>query len=143
MNLRRRISGSKRLGDELLETVAGAIENRTVNRQQQADGSPLPRLKPRTIARKIAKGMDTRILIETHEMLSAQEILGQTTVTANTATMAGGTDDTVKFKIEQAEEGAANRPIRHFYEAGKDGEQAVDVLIEESLNASVKAAERL
>ena len=144
MNLRRNIPGrSKRLGDELLETVAGAIEDRTVNRQLQPDGSPLPRLRPRTIARKIARGLDTRILIETHEMLSMTEIMGRTDVAGNMASMTGGTDDDVRFKIEKAEEGGANRPARHFYEAGKDGEKVVDVLIEETLAAAVKAAEQL
>ena len=142
MNLRRRFGAGSRLGDELIDAAAAAIEDRTANRQQGPDGRPLPRLRPRTIARKRARGLDTRILIETHEMLDFAQVRGKTVVTSNVAAMTAGLDTYTQFKVEQAEEGAPNRPKRHFYDLGRDGEKAVDALLGEVTTRAILDAER-
>jgi hypothetical protein len=144
MNLRRPIAGRKRrLGDELLDTTAAVISARTAEGQQQPDGSPLPRLKPQTVTRKARRGLDTRILVATGEMLDPREVLGRTTVTSNVASMSPGLSGEVAARVGYAEEGSANRPVRHFYDPGKAGETAVDELIEgEVIPAAVRAAEQ-
>lgn len=143
-SLRRPIAGSKRrLGEELIDTAAGAIVNRTVGKQQDPDGSPLARLRPRTIERKRRLGYDTRILIETHTMLDFEQVRGKTSITANAATMQAGLDEETQAKAEYAHEGAANRAKRPFYDLGKDGEAATDVLFHEVIDAAIDQAERV
>ena len=142
-NLRRSIPGSnKRLGDELIDTAVGAIENRTVNLQQDVSGKPLAPLKWRTRVRKARLGLDPRILIETHEMLSPEELRGRTTVGSHYAVMQAGTSEEVQAKVEHAHTATANRAERPFYDLGRDGERAVDVLAQEVIVKNIKAAEQ-
>ena len=141
-SLRRRLAGGQyRLGDQLVDTAAAAIEARTVGRQQDADGNPLAPLKPSTLRRKAAAGFDLRILIETHKLLEVEQIRGQVHLTENSAIMVAGADEETKQKAEWAAEGAPNRRPRPFYELGADGEKAVDVLFVETVDHAVRDAE--
>jgi len=142
LNFRRATRGGPgTVGQGMLDTVADAIEQRTVVRQQDPDGRPLPPLKARTIQRKKEAGLDSRILVETGEMTSPPAILGRTTITGNTATMTAGVSEFVQQKIEWAEEGSQNRPVRHFFEEGKDGEMFRDLYVGKVLDQSVTDAE--
>ncbi len=141
-SLRRPIgNGNRRLGDELIDTAAGAIVDRTVTRQLDDLGRPLRPLKRRTIERKARAGLDTRILIETHEMLDFGQVRGKTAITANTATMQAGLDDETQRKVEYAHEGGPNRPKRPFYDLGPNGERATDELFHEVVADAVRKAE--
>ena len=143
-SLRRRpAGGNKRLGDELIDVATAAIEDRTVNRQQDWAGQPLAPLKARTRERKARLGFDPRILIETHEMLDPEQIRGQTHVTEHEATMRAGLDDETRMKVEAAHEGAPNRRKRPFYDLGPNGEEAVDTLCGEVRDNAVREAERV
>lgn len=142
LNLRRRPKGrNKRLGDELVDTVAGAIEERSVGRQVDPDGRPWRPLKARTIERKRRLGYDLRINIETHEMLDFQQVRGVVAITSHTAVMTAGLDEETRLKVEYAQEGGPNRPRRPFYDLGTDGERAVGVLVEEVKALAVREAE--
>lgn len=129
------------VGQGMLETVANVIQHRTIGLQQTPDGRPLPRLKRKTIERKKEAGLDLRILVETGEMTSEPAILGRTTITSNVATMTAGVSEAVQWKVEFAEEGGDKRPVRHFFEEGKDGEMFRDIYMEKVLAQSVKDAE--
>lgn len=143
-SLRRRWRGGKnRLGDDLIDAAAVAITERTVRGQADPGGRPLVRLKPRTVRRKARLGLDTRILIETHEMLDLQQVRGQTSVTSDTAVMRAGLDEETRAKVEFAHEGGPNRPPRPFYDLGKEGQAAADVLFMEVVDDAVKTAERV
>ncbi len=140
-NLRRRpYGGKKRLGDELIDTAAAAIVNRTKTRQLDSAGKPLKPLKSKYKAAKVRKGYDPRILVKTGEMLELEQVRGKTVVTANVASMEAGLDGEVKALVEYAHEGSKNRPKRPFYDLGKDGEAAVDTLANETIDAAIKAA---
>jgi len=141
-NLRRRLRGGARLGEEFLASGALAIEDRTVRRQEGADGGPLPPLKARTIARKRRLGLDTRILIETHKMLDPQNVAGRSYVRADEAGMAAGVGIEEQYKTEWAEEGGPGRPPRHWFDLGKDGELAADAVADEAADDAVRAAEQ-
>ena len=73
-------------------------------------------------------------------MLDPQQIQGRTNVTRDSATMQAGLDAETIAKVGYAEEGGPNRPARPFYELGKDGEAAVDVLVKEVLDNAVRGA---
>ena len=142
MNLRRSLPGRKgKLGDELIDTATLAIADRSVNRQQDPDGNPWAPLRPRTLARKRKLGLDPRINIETYTMLDILQIRGVTAITSHTAVMTPGLDEETRQKIEYAQEGGDNRPERPFVDLGKDGERAVDELIEEVKLGAISAAE--
>ena len=139
---KRRPGGQKRLGEELVDTAAVAIEDRSVNRQVDPSGNPWAALRPFTIRRKAALGHDLRINIETHEMLDMEQIRGNVSITEHEAIMRAGLDDETRQKVEWAQEGGPNRPARPFYDLGPDGEAAVDVLCEEVKDAAVREAEQ-
>lgn len=141
MNLRRRV-GRARLGDELIAAAALAIEHRTVDKQLGPDLQPLAPLKARTIARKRKLGLDTRILIETHEMLSPDQITGRTHVERGRAVMLAGESVEAQYKTEWAHEGSSNRPKREWFDLGPDGEAAADEVVDEAGEAAVRDAER-
>src|ERR1700733_9486306 len=93
MNLRRRPGGERRIGDQLLDVVAVAIEVRTVGLQQDPNNAPLAPLQPRTIARKIRLGLPLNIGIETFQMLDLDQVRGEQVVTSHTASMTYGTNE--------------------------------------------------
>lgn len=141
-NLRRKPrGGKKRVGDELIDTAAGAIEDRSVNKQLRPGGGHWAPLKESTKERKARLGLDPRINIETHEMLDLEQIRGRTVVTSAVAVMAAGLDEATQAKVEFAEEGGPNRPARPFYDLGDDGEKAVDTLCNEIRDQAVIDAE--
>ena len=141
-NLRRRLRGGARLGEEFLASGALAIEDRTVRRQEDPRNDPLPPLKERTIARKRRLGLDTRILIETHAMLDPENVAGRSYVRANEAGMAAGVGIEEQWKVEFAEEGGPGRPPRHFFDLGKDGVAAADAVADEAADDAIRAAEQ-
>lgn len=148
LNLRRRTEMGQRLGDELIDTAALVIEDRTVNRQQDSRGRQLKPLKHRTVKRKREAGLDPRILVETHTMLDIDQIRGRTSVTANTAVTLAGIDEETQKKVEWAEEGDMRptkeggpiRAKRPFEDLGKDGEAAIDSVIDETIDAAARKA---
>lgn len=143
-SLRRKVAGgNKRLGEELIDTAAAAIEDRSVNRQSDPSGNPWAALSPVTIRRKAAAGHDLRINIETFEMLAFEQIRGGISITEHEATMQAGLDPETRAKVQWAEEGGPNRPARPFFDLGRDGEAAVDVLCEEVVTGAIREAERV
>jgi len=124
----------------LIDAVTGAIENRTVGKQQDPTGARLAPLKQRTKDRKARLGLDPRILIETHEMLGFEQIRGEVVITSNTASMTAGLDDETRLKVEYAHEGSPNRAKREFMDLGNDGEKAQDEWADETIDQSVADA---
>lgn len=135
MNLRRRPGGAqRRIGDEILDVVAVAIEVRTIKQQLDPSGAPLAPLKPRTIARKIRLGFPLKIGIETHRMLDLDEIRGDQIVTSSTASMTYGHEDEEKQKAEWFQDPSnPNQAPREFYDVGKDGEKLIDNYINDEV----------
>lgn len=141
---RRRTAGGKYLGDEYADTVGEAVRYRTADRQEGPEGKPLPPLNAAYKRRKVRQGHDPRILIRTHEMLDARQVRGRVTFGQNYLVMAAGLDAETQQKVEWASKGSRkqNRPARRFYELGRDGEQAVKTLANESLRSAVLEARR-
>jgi hypothetical protein len=136
LNLRRRLKGaSRRVGDDLLDVTAVAIERRTVVEQRGPDGAPLAPLRPATIARKIAGGFPLTIGIQTYEMLDLDQVRGEQVVTDTTAQMTYGTKDTARAKAEKFQEGGTNQSPRFFYDLGREGEELIDGYIEDEVIA--------
>jgi hypothetical protein len=141
MNLRRRSPrGNNRLGDELINTAVTAIETRSVDQQAAPSGKGWAPLRARTIARKRRLGLDPRINIETHTMLSYEQIRGQTAVGKDYAVTIAGLDDETKAKVAFAQEGGPGRPARPFEDLGADGQAAVDNLIDEVIESAIAEA---
>lgn len=137
-NLRRKTPRSMRLGDELIDTTALVIEERTVGRQQDVNNEGLRPLKERTLALKRRRNLDPRILIATHTMLDPDQIRGQTYVKADEAVMAAGLDEQTKLKVGYAEESG-----RNFYDLGPDGEAATHALLTEVQDRAAADAEKV
>jgi hypothetical protein len=136
MNLRRRPKGSsRRVGDELLDIVAVAIEQRTRQRQQDPSGRTLAKLRPATIARKLRLGYPLTIGVETGEMLDLEQIRGEQVITADSATMTYGLDAETRAKADRFQEGNARQAPREFYDVGREGERLVDAYVEDEIIA--------
>lgn len=128
------------LGDRVIDATAGAIVTRTKGRQAQPDGTPLAKLKPRTVERKARMGYDPRILVETDVMLQPDQVRGETTVTPSEASMTAGTDDETRLKVDAAHEGSPNRAKRPFYDPGPDGEAAFDAVFLGAIDDAINRA---
>lgn len=135
LNFRRRLAGSgRRIGEEILDVIAVAIEERTIRRQQDPSGRPLARLRPRTVARKVRLGYPLTIGVERHEMLNLDEIRGDQVVTDKVASMTYGHEPSQRAKAEWFQDPSnPNQADRPFYDVGKDGEKLVDSYIEDEV----------
>jgi phage gpG-like protein len=139
LNFRNRTAGgSRRLGEELLDTTATVIKHRTRDQGLSPDGAPLAPLSRAYLAKKFREGHDGRILVRTGEMTDTQELLGETSVGSNAASMTGGLDEETRDKIEWAEEGSPNRPKRPFYDLGQDGQRAIEGVLDEAIDRAVR-----
>lgn len=139
LNLRRRLPGGRRLGDELLDTAGLSIAHRTVDQQKGPDGATLPPLREAYRRWKRRHGYSPKTLVRTGGMTDPVQVSGQHTVTSTTATMEAGLDEATKEKVEYAEEGHGNRPPRHWYDLDKEGEKEVDDLIDGVIDQQIKA----
>lgn len=143
LNLRRKVPGGNgTIGQDIIDTAALVIEDRSVSRQVDPDGNPWAPLKARTIKRKARLGLDPRINIATHEMLDINQIQGRDTVTADTAVMQAGLTQDAINKTKWAEDGGPHRKPRPFYDLGPDGEKAVDQVIRHALDQAVNEANK-
>jgi hypothetical protein len=138
LNFRNRTAGSRRLGDELLDTTAVAIKHRTRDQGLSPDGAPLAKLSRAYLARKFREGHDGRILVRTGEMTDTQQLLGETSVGSNRAQMTAGLDEETRDKVEWAEEGSANRPKRPFYDLGEDGMRLIEGVLGEAIDRAAR-----
>jgi hypothetical protein len=136
-NLRRRVAGRKRLGDEMIDAATGVIVERTVRRQSDPTGAPLKPLSRRYRLRKMAQGYPGIIAVRTGEMMDPEQVRGRTIVSDHAASMTAGLDDETIRKVAWFQEGARPRP---FYDLGKDGETAVDAVCLESREQSLREA---
>lgn len=140
LNLRSRpAGGNRRLGEELVDAAAAAIRERSVTGQKDPDGNPWRRLSPRYLRRKLAEGYPATIGIRTGEMMDPEQVRGRVVVTASTASMTAGLDAETQQKDEWFQDGRRPRP---FYDLGKEGQAAVDLVITEAIDAAVTAAEQ-
>lgn len=141
LNMQGRGSG-RPLGEEIADTAAVAISVRTRDKQVGPDGSGLPKLNARYKRRKIAKGLDPRILVAGGEMTEPDSIKGDVTVTASTTVMVCGSNERMRDLIAYAEAGDSerNRPPRHFIDLGKDGEAAVNEVFSEAVDRAMRKA---
>lgn len=137
LNCRRKI-GKGRVGDAILARVAEEIVHRSLSKQTDPGGKPWRRLSPSYLAWKIGRGYDPRKNVMTGEMLSYEEVLGETLVTDKVAAMTYGLDDFNRRKAEGAEEGGPGRPARPFYDAGKSGLDGVDEVIDAVIDEQIR-----
>lgn len=144
LNLRNRSPlGNRRLGDELVDAAAAAIRERSVTKQADPSGNPWKRLSPRYLRRKLRQGYPATIGVRTGEMLDPEQVRGRTVVTANAAAMTAGLDAETQQKAEWFQEGGArNRPARPFYDLGREGEAAADLVVTGAIDRAVAAAEQ-
>lgn len=133
------------LADDIRRTVASVIAERTVDRQQQPDGKDLAPLKPRTLERKRRLGFPDTILVETGEMLSSEELMGEVAeLSDHSLEMEYGLSDSTKVKAEWATVGNDETPLRAprpFYEIGENeaDRKAVDDTVRDGLDKQAKA----
>ncbi len=139
-NLRRRVAGRKRLGDEMIDAATGAIVERTVRGQAEPSGAPLRPLSRRYRLRKIAQGYPGIISVRTGEMMDPEQVRGRTVVTDHAASMTAGLDGETAQKVAWFQEGAGSGKPRPFYDLGKDGEGAVDTVCLEAREQSLREA---
>lgn len=142
-HMRRRVSASRRLGDEILDLVTAVVEERTRVQKLAPDGTPLPALKPATIRRKLRKGFPPELGVETGMMLDKGEIAGQSHVLDDEVVMRYGLGEDTRDKAEWFQEGRPGiQAERPFYELGDDGERAIDAYIDEVAEQARKDFER-
>lgn len=131
LNLRRRAPGG-RLGDILVTRVAEAIVYRSLSAQTDPTGRLWARLSRRWLAYKARHGFSLLRNVMTEEMLTVEQVRGHVTVSSHLATMTAGLDSFVQMKVSAAEQGGPARPARPFMDIGKEGEQAVNSVIEQA-----------
>lgn len=140
-NLRRqRRVGSRSVGQGLVETIAAVIRYRTIEQQRDEDGEPLAPLKQTYLVQKLRKGYPATISVATGEMMELAQLIGQVTITRNSASMIYGNDSEMKDEMHWFSEGfrgtdslgrEQDRPERKIYDLGPDGAKAVDRYFDE------------
>jgi hypothetical protein len=83
----------KALGEVIVENIVGGIRERTIDRQQRVDGSPLPPNSPATRRRKELRGQEPLTNVDTGDMLSIRALRGTTTITDDLVRMEYGTGE--------------------------------------------------
>lgn len=141
-NLRRKPAGSAvSLGESLIDAVALAVEQRTVQEQKTPTLGRLKPLSPKYLARKIRQGYSSRIGVRTGRMLDINEIKGETYVGRSVAVMTFGRDEDERQKAEWFTEGSSrqNRPARPFYEIGPGVIREINAVIDDAAEQQRRA----
>jgi hypothetical protein len=141
LKLRRRPPGfRKTLGETIVERSAEAIIHRSLGEQTDPSGRPWKRLSARYLRWKMKHGYSLLKNEMTGEMLSLEQVRGKVVISDDAAQMTAGTDDFVQDKVEWTEEGQPekNRPKRPFYDLGAAGEKALDEVIGEAIDNTLR-----
>jgi len=126
------------LGDDLLDVLAQAIFDQTVNYQRDPDNTHFRPLAPSTLARKRRLGYPDTIGVETGEMLSMPQLTGQRTITPRMASVVYGENESARQKAEWFQEGRKGKqPARRFFEINPLFEKDMETLIDEVLDLAV------
>lgn len=135
MRFDRKPKSSRRsVGAQLLAVTAGIVEARTVQGQLEPDGSRLARLKPSTLRRKAEQGFPSTISVETGQMMSMEQVMGEQEVTPRSAAMTYGTGPEARAKAASFTEGhPPYQEPRPFYDLGRTGEQSLDDYIRQEI----------
>lgn len=135
LNMRRRLRGGRRLGDEAATVLAYGVQRRTVEEQRGADDRPLPPLRDRTLRRKARLGRSLLVGVETGDMLSMMELEGNVTVTKDTTALDLGKTEEARDKLDWFVQGdpARNRPARDIVGIDQETERDLDTLAEEAI----------
>lgn len=133
------IFGADKLADQFAAVTATAIAIRTEYQQLDPQGRPLASLKSSTLARKHTLGYPTTIGVETHEMLSMEQLEGTRKVTSNELDIEYGTNDEARRKADEFTTGGHGAyDERPFFDLGTNGEHDIRELVENVLDHTVR-----
>lgn len=134
----------KTLGQDVMDLLAETIYEQTVLRQRDEDNTFLAPLAPSTKAAKSRKGQPDTIGVATGEMLSLDQIKGNRTIFATSATVIYGDSDSAQEKATYFQEGSRRkkrkqRP-RRFFGVNALFEKAMDDLMDDVLDLTIRRA---
>ena len=141
LKMRKRPPGfRKSLGETIVERSAEAIIHRSLGEQTDPNGRPWKKLSPGYLRWKIKNGYSPLKNELTGEMLSYEQVRGKVVISDNAAQMTAGTDEFVQDKVEWTEEGQPekNRPKRRFYDLGEKGEAALDDVVNQAIDNTLR-----
>lgn len=131
-------------GDNAFDVIAAGIQQRTLVNQQASDGSPLAANRGDYGVSKRSQGIEVGVGLYPGgqvggDMLEFQQIRGQTTATANEASMTYGLDEETRLKAEYFQDTTRSvQPKRPFYDLDKNIESSLDVLTDETIDAAIR-----
>ena len=127
-----------RVGQDVVECVADGIYLQTVLRQREPGGAPLAKLKAATLARKRRLGYPETIGVERHYMLAAEQLRGQYSVSPTRVEMTYGKGEEARKLAKWFQDPRKGRSRqqapRPFYEICREGEAALDSLVDRAFD---------
>lgn len=130
----------KRLGTDILDSVAQAIYDETVLEQKEPGGAPLAPLRASTLRRKARLGQPSTIGVATGRMLAMQQLQGRRQISGTTASMTYGTTEEERQKAEWFQAGSKKqkRRKRPFYDLNRRTERDIDGIIEDVIGDVIR-----